>query len=146
MNWMFIVLPAIVFVIIMAIVIIQDEGHILSGMVSAGIISLCLAAALITIAHTDDDYKCISTEYRKVEVEIVNKYHRVPITISTGKTTMSMPAVYNITVEYHGTEYTVSGRDTYYEYKDKVGEKTKGILEIRVYDDLSEKYDIISLE
>lgn len=145
MKWMFIILPVFFFVVVVPIfiyIMTQDYEDVISGIFWGMIFSLCLAAALITNLSA----KCITTEYQKVEVQIVDEYHQVPIAISTGKTTMCMPPVYDIKVEYHGAEYTVSGSDTYYKYKDKVGEKAKGILEIRVYEDLSEKYNIVDLE
>lgn len=105
---------------------------------------LCLMFSLVGCA------KCISTEYENVEVNIVDEYHRgMYITpISTGKVTtmITHPAVYRITVEYGGIEYTISGSDTYNRYKDKVGEVVVGTLEIRTYDDGTVKYDITSLE
>ena len=68
--------------------------------------------------------------------------------VFNGKTTtmITHPAVYRITVEYNGVEYTISGSDTYNKYKEKVGKTTIGTLEIRTYDDGTVKYDIIALE
>lgn len=94
--------------------------------------------------------KCINTEYKNVEVTVVDKYYRgawIQL-IFTGKTTMMIPhpAEYRITVEYNGIEYTISGIDTYNKYKDKIGQTAIGILEIQTYDDGSIEYDITSLE
>lgn len=94
--------------------------------------------------------KCISTEYENVEVTIVDKYHRAmwmqPIRSGKATTFITHPAVWHITVEYNGVEYTVSGSDTYDRYKDNIGQTTNGQLEIRTYDDGTVKYDIVSLE
>lgn len=94
--------------------------------------------------------KCISTEYENVEVNIVDEYHRgmyvTPIRAGKVTTMVTHPAVYRITVEYNGVEYTISGSDTYNKYKDMVGQTTTGTLEIRTYDNGSVRYDITSLE
>lgn len=94
--------------------------------------------------------KCINTETAEVEVKITDEYHRgtyvTPIRAGKVTTFVTNPAIYRITVEYNGNEYTISGRDTYNLYKDKVGETTIGILETKTYDDESVKYNIILLK
>ena len=94
--------------------------------------------------------KLINTEYENVEVNIVDEYHRgmyvTPIRAGKVTTMVTHPAVYRITVEYNGVEYTISGSDTYNKYKEKVGQIAIGTLEIRTYDDGTVKYDIIALE
>ena len=94
--------------------------------------------------------KCINTEYESVEVSIVDEYYRKMWfqPVFTGKTSalITHPAQYNITVEYDGSEYTFDDSDTYDKYKDKVGQTVIGTLEIRTYDDGTQKYNIISLE
>lgn len=94
--------------------------------------------------------KLINTEYENVEVNIVDEYHRgmyaTPIRAGKVTTMVTHPAVYRITVEYNGVEYTISGSDTYNKYKEKVGQTATGTLEIRTYDDGSVKYDITALE
>lgn len=94
--------------------------------------------------------KCISTEYESVEVVIVDKYHRgmwmQPIRAGKVTTFITHPAVWRITVEYNGVKYYVNGNDTYNKYKDKIGQTTIGELEIKIYDDDTVKYNIVSLE
>ena len=94
--------------------------------------------------------KCISTEYENVEVTVVDKYHRgmwiQPIRAGKVTTMITHPAVWRIAVEYNGVEYTISGRDTYNRYEDKIGQTAIGELEIKTYDDGTVKYDIVSLE
>lgn len=94
--------------------------------------------------------KCISTEITEAEVKITDEYHRgmymTPIRSGKATTFVTHPAVYKITVEYNGNEYTISGSDTYNSYKDKVGETAIGMLETKTYDDGSVRYDIISLK
>ena len=94
--------------------------------------------------------KCINTEYENVEVTIVDKYHRAmwmqPVRAGKVTTFITHPAVWRITVEYNGVEYTVNGSDTYNKYKDKIGQIAVGQFEINTYDDGTVKYDIVSLE
>lgn len=94
--------------------------------------------------------KCISTEYESVEVKIVDEYHRgaysIPVRVGKGTHIRRHPAVYRITVEYNGIEYTINGSDTYNKYKDKIGQTAIGTLKIRKYDNGIVKYDIQSLQ
>ena len=94
--------------------------------------------------------KCISTEYENVKVTVVDKYHRgtYVTVISNGKSIIPVthPAVWHITVEYNGVEHTISGKDTYNKYKDKIGQVAIGQVEIRTYDDGTVRYDVVSLE
>ena len=94
--------------------------------------------------------KCIKTEYEKVEVSVVDSYHRATYVtpISTGKVTsvVTHPAVYHITVTYEDVNYTISGYETYHKYKNKIGQNTFGTLEIRTYDDGTKIYDITELD
>ena len=105
---------------------------------------VCLMFSLVGCA------KLINTEYENVEVNIVDEYHRgmyvTPIRAGKVTTMVTHPAVYRITVEYNGVEYTISGSDTYNKYKEKVGQIAIGTLEISTYDDGTVKYDIIALE
>lgn len=91
----------------------------------------------------------ISTEYETVQVKIVDKYHRgsylTPMRAGKVTTYITHPAVWRITVEYEGVEYSISGHDTYDRYKDMVGETISATLEIRRYDDGTIKYDITEL-
>lgn len=94
--------------------------------------------------------KCISTEYQNVEVNVVDKYYRgtwiQPIIYGKVRTAITHPPVYQIKVEYNNIEYTISDRDTYNKYKDKIEQTAVGTLEINKYDDGTVRYDIISLE
>lgn len=94
--------------------------------------------------------KCISTEYENIEVTIVDEYHRraysTPRRIGKTTTMRVHPAVYRITVEYNSIKYTISGKNTYNKYKEKVGQTIFATLEVRTYDDGSVKYDITGLQ
>lgn len=83
-------------------------------------------------------------------MEIVNEYSRETYTtpIWTGKFMVMQihPAVYEITVEYEGNKYTISGSETYNKFSNKVGTKAIGTLEIRTYDDGSVKNRIVELQ
>lgn len=67
---------------------------------------------------------------------------------TTRKTLVSHrnPPVYRITVEYDGTEYSVSGKDTYEKYSDCIGKYANGTLVTRKYDDGTIRLNITSLE
>lgn len=94
--------------------------------------------------------KIVSTEYKDVEVTIVNEYHRAmwlqPMIVGKVTTFITYPAVWKITVEYNGVEYTVDGEDTYNKYEGKIGQTTIGELEIKTYDNGTVEYNIVSLE
>ena len=96
--------------------------------------------------------KLVSTEYENVEVKITDVYYKPSYTTTTYDVALKMPmvqshpAVYRVTIEYNGIEYTLSDSDTYNKYKDKVGQTAIGTLEIRTYDDGTVKYDITELE
>lgn len=93
--------------------------------------------------------KCISTENEIVDVTIVNEYYRgAYITfVYNGKTLIPIhhAATYEITVEYNGVRYSISGEDTYKKYHSMVGEVVSAVLEIRTYGDGTVKYDINSI-
>ena len=93
--------------------------------------------------------KLIKTEYTRVDVEIVDSYHRSAWIqpIWNGKTMMMIPhpATYRIDVEYNDVEYSIHGSEIYEVYKDRIGEVVSGTLEISTYDDGTIKYDIVSL-
>lgn len=94
--------------------------------------------------------KCISTEYESVEVTIMDKYHRgsymTPVRAGKVTTFVTHPAVWRIIVDYNGVNYSISGRETYDKYKDKIGQIIIGEVMIKTYDDGTVKYDIVSLE
>lgn len=92
----------------------------------------------------------VSTEYRNVEVTIVDEYYS-PMWIQpvpTGKviTLITHPAIYRITVKYDDSEYTISGSETYNRYKNKIGQTAIGTLKICTYDDDSVRFYISNLE
>lgn len=94
--------------------------------------------------------KLVNTEQKTVEVTITDEYYRgsyvTPMRVGKITTMQVHPAVYKIYVTYNGTEYSVSGSDTYYNYKDKIGKTVNGTLEIYTYDDGTVKCDIINLK
>ena len=106
--------------------------------------TVCLMFSLVGCA------KVINTEYQEVEVKVVDSYHRAmwiqPVRAGKVTTYVTHPAVYKITVEYNGVEYSVSGSDTYNKYKNCIGSTTTGTLEINTYDDGTIKYDITKLQ
>ena len=94
--------------------------------------------------------KCISTEYKNIEVTIVDKHHRgmwmQPIRSGKVTTYITHPSVWKIAVRYNGIEYTIDDVQTYNKYADKIGQTAIGKLEIKTYADGGVKYNIISLE
>lgn len=87
-----------------------------------------------------------------MQVKVTDEYHRAAYTTMYYSPVYKIvlpqtyPAVYKITVEYNGVEYSISGSDTYNKYSDKIGEYVNGTLETKKYDDGTIRYDIISLE
>ena len=94
--------------------------------------------------------ECISTEYKDVQVTVVDKYHRSvwvqPIIAGKVRAFITHPEVWEITVEYKNVNYTINDRDTYNKYKDKIGQAVCGELKIETYDDGTVKYDVVSLK
>lgn len=94
----------------------------------------------------------IRTEYRDIEVSIVDKCHTPSYPIVEYNVALKLPItkiipeVYEIIVEYNGVEYTIYGSETYDKYKNMVGQKTMAILEICTYDDGSIEYNITELK
>ena len=86
--------------------------------------------------------KLVNTEYQTVEVTITDAYRRGPRKVGATVTSSR----YRIKVEYNNEEYIVNGRDIYYKYKDKIGQKTMGTLKILTYDDNSVVYKISELK
>ena len=94
--------------------------------------------------------KLISTEYKDVDVKIIDCYHRNSYTtiVRYGKHLIPRrhPAVNKVIVDYNGNQYVIKGEEIYYKYKDKTGETVIGTLEIKNYEDGTKKFDIINLE
>ena len=107
------------------------------------------AVIIVLIFISSGCAKCIKTEYEEVEVVIVDEYYKSawvqPISTGKGVMIMSHPARYEITVVYNGVEYTLDNRDTYAKYKDKVGQTASATLQIKIFDNNTKNYDIISL-
>ena len=94
--------------------------------------------------------RLISTEYKKVEVKIVDCYHRNSYTTWNfyGKGRMRpirYSEVNKVIVSYDDNKYVIEGKEVYYKYKDKIGETVTGVLEIKNYEDGIKRFDIISL-
>ena len=85
-------------------------------------------------------------EYLDVEVVIVDVDYRPGSVIPTGNTFVSIAADYDVTVRYDEKDYVIDSREAYYTYKDKIGQKATGVLEIREYIDGNEAKDIIKLK
>lgn len=94
--------------------------------------------------------KLVSTEYKNVEVTIVDKHYTAmwmqPMLVGKVTTFITHPAVWKIIVEYNGVEYTINDEDTYNKYENKIGQTAIGELKIETYDDGTIRYGIVSLE
>ena len=105
------------------------------------VVILCLAMAGCA--------KLVETKYETVDVRVVDAYHRPgytqPMMVGKIVTIRHISAVYRITVEYDGVEYTIGGSETYRAFKNKIGDTVSATLEIRSYDDGTVRYDIVSL-
>lgn len=93
--------------------------------------------------------KLISTEYKDVEVKIIDCYHRDSYTtlIYCGGHLMPVRCseVNIVTVDYNNNQYVIKGKEIYYKYKDRIGETVIGTLEIKNYEDGIKSFDIINL-
>lgn len=94
--------------------------------------------------------KVINTEQQQVEVTVVDSYYHGPYAtpVRAGKVTTFIhhPATYKIYIDYNGVQYTLCGSEIYHFYKDKVGQKTIGILEVKYYDNGNIKQNIVALQ
>lgn len=94
--------------------------------------------------------KCVSTEYEYVPVKIMDANRRAsysyPVRVGKVTSIRVVPASYDTVVKYDSVEYSLSGSETYYKYRDKIGKTAKGKLETKRYDDGSAKVRIVSLE
>ena len=94
--------------------------------------------------------KLISTDYTTVEAIVVDEYHRsayvAPMRVGKVTTFRTVPAVYWIIVEYDGIEYTISGHDTWEQYKHMIGCAVPATMKINTYDDGTVKHYITAIE
>lgn len=107
------------------------------------IISLILVIAIALLVGCAE---VVKTDTQEVEVIVTDEHYRSAWVQPCGKTWVTHPAIYRITVLYDSVEYTISGSNTYHKFKDKIGDKAIGVLEIRTYDDGSIRQDIIKLK
>ena len=112
-----------------------------------GIVVLLLVISLLTGCA-----KCIDVQTSEVEVTITDVYHHSSYTTmqysAATKTMMphTHPAVYRVTVTYNGADYYFHGAATYKRCKNKLGEQIPAVLETRLYDDGTERYNIVSIK
>ena len=110
---------------------------------------LAAVVLIIMIVSMIGCTKLVETEYETVEVKIIGEYYRAawyqPIIAGKVHSIIFHPAQYCITVEYDGEEHIINDRQTYDAYKDKINETVDATLEVRLYDDGTTRYDIISL-
>lgn len=90
--------------------------------------------------------KLIRTEHEIVPVEIVDAYwhmaYMTPVRIGEITLVQYHPATYQVTVEYGGVQYVISGCDIWEQYKGMVSFIVPASLEINTYDDGTVKHSI----
>jgi hypothetical protein len=121
----------------------------LIGILITGLVIYAICYALYLIFEDVFRGKPIKIERKDIEVTIIGKHYRgmyvSPMKVGKSTTMITHPSVYEILVEYNGTEFTINDFDTYQKYKDKVGEAATGVLEVCTYKDGSKTSDFIYL-
>lgn len=96
--------------------------------------------------------KCIETNHAVVDVEIVNTHYHQPWTqffYSPATHTMRHiyhPAHWTTELESQGKTFNISGKAMYEICHGREGEKTRGVLETKYYDNGKQSSDIILVE
>lgn len=102
---------------------------------AATILILLLISAFILTGCA----KCIDKKEESVKVKIVNEYYK-PEEIHYSGTINHVPqfrtdyAEYEITVDYNGTEYSLSDESTYRKYHGRIGQTVSAVLVTKTYD------------
>ena len=83
--------------------------------------------------------KCIDKKEESVKVTIVNEYYKPEETRFTGMINhvpqfWTDDAEYEITVDYNGTEYSISDESTYRKYHGRIGQTVPAVLVTKTYD------------
>ncbi len=109
-----------------------------------------LGVLLISISTLTGCAKCIDKTEELVKVEVINEYYKPEATrlvtiINNVPQFHTDPAEYEITVNYDGIEYTVTGSDTYKKYHGRIGETVQATLITKTYDNGKVKKWIDSL-
>ena len=94
---------------------------------------IIIIASLLVILYTFTGCsELVSKEETVVDVKIIDTYKRASYTtpLKVGKVTsiITHPAVYKVYVDYDGTKFTLTGKDVYEKYENKVGQTVKGTL------------------
>ena len=109
-----------------------------------------LGVLLISISTLTGCAKCIDKTEELVKVEVINEYYKPEAThlvtiINNVPQFHTDPAEYEITVNYDGIEYTVTGSDTYKKYHGRICETVQATLITKTYDNGKVKKWIDSL-
>ena len=109
-----------------------------------------LGVLLISISTLNGCAKCIDKKEESVKVTVVNEYYKPKETRFTGMVN-HVPqfrtdyAEYEITVNYNGTEYSLSDESTYRKYHGRIGQTVSAVLITKTYDNGKVKQWIDSL-
>lgn len=109
-----------------------------------------LGVLLISISTLTGCAKCIDKKEESVKVTVVNEYYKPKETRFIGIIN-HVPqfrtdyAEYEITVDYNGTEYSLSDESTYRKYHGRIEQTVSAVLITKTYDNGKVKQWIDSL-
>lgn len=113
-------------------------------------VTTILILLLISVFMLTGCAKCIDKKEESVKVKIVNEYYKPEETRFIGMVN-NIPQIktdyaeYEITVDYNGTEYSLSDESTYRKYHERLGQTVSAVLITKTYDNGKVKQWIDSL-
>lgn len=131
---------------------LEDKWDELSNIGKTAIIAGSIALSVFGAVKGIDAIIPDVTDVQQKEVTVVvdDVYYKAGSVsiISTGKTTSTIYSspVYKTYVEYEGEIYSITDNLTYNQYKDKIGEKVIGNMEIKTFENGKNIYSLKSLE
>ena len=111
-----------------------------------------IVALLLVISFLAGCTKCIDVQTSEVEVTITDVYHHGSYTTMQYNAAIKVmmphihPAVYRVTVSYNGADYYFYDSATYERCKNSLGEQIPAVLETRLYNNGTERYNIVSIK
>ena len=88
--------------------------------------------------------KIENTEYKEVEVTIIDSYYRSSYYNPASKTIVA--SRYEIKVMYENDEFEFDDEEIYGKYKNKIGENTKATLKIDTFTNGNKSYEIVKMK
>ena len=113
-------------------------------------VTTILILLLISVFMLTGCAKCIDKKEESVKVKIVNEHYKPEEIRFTGIINhvpqfWTDDAEYEITVDYNGTEYSLSDESTYRKYHGRIGQTVSAVLITKTYDNGKVKQWINSL-